>query len=204
MKVLLIVDVQNDFLPGGALAVTDGDQIIPIVNILINKFDFVVATQDWHPENHGSFSINHPGSNIGDTIILNGQDQILWPVHCVQNSKGAGFSEHLRVSGIDQIIKKGTNPDIDSYSGFYDNEHLKSTGLSDFLNENNVVQVYIVGLATDYCIKYTAFDAIEEGFETYVIIDGTRAVNLEPGDFNKAVDQMVIKGIEIIKSVDIA
>jgi nicotinamidase/pyrazinamidase len=203
MKVLLVVDIQNDFLPGGALAVKEGNQIIPILNRLIEQFDLVVATKDWHPINHGSFAVNHKGLAIGDMIKLKGEAQILWPVHCIQNTKGAAFSDSLDISKINHVFKKGTDPEIDSYSGFYDNGHLKSTGLSEFLKDNKVGQVFIVGLATDYCVKFTAFDAVSEGFETYVIIDGTKAVNLQAGDYEKAIRQMQTKGIKILESSEI-
>ena len=203
MKALIIVDIQNDFLPGGALAVKEGDQIIPLVNSLMNRFDLVIATQDWHPVNHGSFADNHPGYSVGNVVKLKGMDQILWPLHCVQNTRGAAFSDALDRHKIDQVFKKGTDKEIDSYSGFYDNKHLKSTGLSDFLRDNNVTQVYIAGLATDYCVKFTAFDAASEGFQTFVIVDGTRAVNIHPGDYEKAIQQMLANGIKVLKSDEI-
>ena len=143
MKALILVDIQNDFIPGGALAVNDGDAIVPIANNLQQNFDIIIATQDWHPANHGSFAENHQGKSIGDFIELNGLQQILWPTHCVQNSNGAKFHPKLNLSKISKIFPKGTDQEIDSYSGFYDNGHRKATGLADYLKKSNVSEVYI-------------------------------------------------------------
>ena len=199
-KALIIVDIQNDFLPGGALAVTEGDQIIPIVNELQEKFDLIIATQDWHPEDHGSFAANHENKIPGELIDLHGLNQVLWPVHCVQGSKGAEFSESLDLTKITTIFPKGTNNKIDSYSGFFDNGKRNDTGLGGFLKSKGVTEVFIVGLATDYCVKYTAIDAADLGFETYVIEDACRGVNLAEGDANKAIEEMKVHGITIIQS----
>ncbi|MCB1100330.1 MAG: bifunctional nicotinamidase/pyrazinamidase [Verrucomicrobiae bacterium] len=163
MNALIVVDVQNDFLPGGALAVADGDAVIPVINRLMGEHDFVVATQDWHPADHGSFAANHPAANPGEVIDLNGHDQILWPVHCVQGSIGAEFAGKLDEHKFDAIFQKGTNPEIDSYSGFYDNGRRKSTGLAEWLRDRGVTHVTVVGLATDYCVRFTAEDAASEG-----------------------------------------
>ena len=203
MKVLLIVDIQNDFLPGGALEVGHGDAIIPIVNRILGNFDLVVATQDWHPPNHKSFASNHENRKPGEIVKLNDLDQVLWPDHCIQGTPGSLLSDRLDTNGINRIFVKGTDPTIDSYSGFFDNGHLKSTGLGDYLKANNVDEVYIVGLATDYCVKYTALDSLEEGFETYVIADGTRAVNLQPDDYDRAIKEMTEAGVKIIDSRDL-
>jgi nicotinamidase/pyrazinamidase len=200
MKALIVVDIQNDFLPGGALAVSRGDEIIPIVNRLIPKFELVIATQDWHPANHGSFASNHPGKKPGELINLFGLNQILWPDHCVQNSFGASFSADLETGSITNVFQKGIDPRVDSYSGFFDNGKKKDTGLSQFLKDRNIDEVYIAGLATDYCVKYTAIDASELGFQTYVISDATRAVNLHDNDSEKALKEMHDKGISIIDS----
>ncbi len=200
MKALIIVDIQNDFLPGGALAVSHGDKIIPIVNRLIPKFELVIATQDWHPANHGSFASNHPGKKPGESINLFGLNQILWPDHCVQNTFGASFSADLDTRSITRVFQKGTDQQVDSYSGFYDNGKKKDTGLSQFLKDRNVDEVYIVGLATDYCVKYTAIDAAELGFQTFVIADATQAVNLHKDDNEQALKEMLIKGISVIDS----
>lgn len=203
MKAIIVVDIQNDFLPGGALAVQEGDQIIPIVNKLMKKFDLVVATQDWHPQEHGSFASNHKHMNPGDHIMLYGLDQILWPDHCVQQSSGADFSNDLDVSTINNIFRKGTDILIDSYSGFFDNGKKKETGLDNYLKSKGVEMVFVVGLATDYCVKYTAIDAAELGYRTFVIPDATKAVNLQDGDFEKAIEEMKSKGVGVINSVEI-
>ena len=200
MEALILVDIQNDFLPGGTLAVPEGDQVIPIVNKLQKNFDLVVATQDFHPENHKSFAANHAGKQPGDHIELQGMDQILWPVHCVQGSQGAAFADTIRMDKVEKVFPKGTDPEIDSYSGFFDNGHLKATGLGDYLKEKGVDKVVIVGLATDYCVKFTALDAVGLGFETTVVKDATRAVNLQEGDFEKALEEMKNQGVTIIES----
>jgi nicotinamidase/pyrazinamidase len=204
MKVLIIVDIQNDFLPGGALAVHEGDQIIPIVNRLIPQFEFVIATQDWHPPDHGSFASNHPGKNPGELIDLHGLQQVLWPNHCIQNTKGADFSAELNSKNIRKVFQKGTDQHIDSYSGFYDNGKMKDTGLNAFLTAQGIRQVYVVGLATDYCVKFTAIDAAAAGYDTHVIRDASRAVNLHKNDEAKALNEMRKKGIKIIDSSSIS
>ena len=197
MTSLILVDIQNDFLPGGALAVPEGDQIIPICNALIPKFDFVVATQDWHPANHGSFAANHPEHKVGQLIDLNGLPQILWPMHCVQSTRGAEFAPTLKTDRVDRIFQKGTDPAIDSYSGFFDNGHRKATGLGEYLKQRGVKTVYVAGLATDYCVKFTALDARALGFETHLIQDASRGVNLKPGDVDAAIDEMRKAGVTI-------
>ena len=200
MKALIVVDVQNDFLPGGALAVPGGDAVIPVANRMIPLFPLVVATQDWHPPDHRSFASQHPGQTIGDRISLNGLDQILWPDHCVQNSTGAAFPSALQTDTIDRILPKGTDPEIDSYSGFFDNGHRKATGLEAFLREQEVRQVFILGLATDYCVKWTALDARKLGFEVFLIQDGCRGVNLHPEDVSHALQEMQTAGVQFIDS----
>ncbi len=199
MTTLILVDLQNDFCPGGALAVGVGDAIIPLINRLQQKFDLIVATQDWHPANHGSFAANHPGKNIGEVITLNGLPQILWPVHCVQNSRGAQFVAKLDQSHIAKIFRKGTDPMIDSYSGFFDNGHRKSTGLGEGLKERGVKSVHVCGLATDYCVKFTALDARQLGFETLLIENASRGVELQPGDVAAAVEEMHQAGVKIVQ-----
>ena len=189
-EALILVDIQNDFLPGGALAVAEGDQIIPIVNRLVDRFDHVVATQDWHPQDHASFAANHPGKRVGDVIDLHGLRQILWPVHCVQETPGAAFSPMLRIDRIAHVVRKGTDPAIDSYSGFFDNGRRKSTGLADHLKQQGITTIYLAGLATDYCVKFTALDGVREGFTVHLIHDACRGVNLHPGDVNKAIEEM--------------
>ncbi len=197
---LIIVDVQNDFIPGGALAVKEGDQVVPVINSLQHKFETVVATQDFHPANHGSFAANHPGKTPGEFIDLNGLTQILWPVHCVQGSKGAEFCKDLKKESWVGTFQKGMNPDVDSYSGFYDNARRGDTGLGDFLKKKGIKTVFVAGLALDYCVKFTALDAISLGFETYLIVDATRAVNLQPTDGDLAIQEMESGGVKIIYS----
>jgi len=191
-----MVDIQNDFSPTGSLPVKDGNAIIPFINEKQQEFDLIIATQDWHPADHGSFGKSHH-LEPGLIIDLNGIDQILWPVHYVQNTFGAEFIKGLNTSKVDKIFKKGINPDIDSYSGFFDNDHQSSTGLSDYLRQKEVTHVVIAGLATDYCVKYTAIDAIQQGFETSVLTEGCRGVNLSPGDVYKAFADMRSLGIKI-------
>lgn len=201
MKALLLIDIQNDFIPGGALPVPGGDEIIDTVNQLQHKFDLVIATQDWHPTNHKSFASQHEGKQVFDTIEWNGMEQVLWPDHCVQGSDGAQFYSKLNMNRVEAIFRKGTNPNIDSYSGFYDNGHLKSTGLADYLRGKGVTAIYLVGLAGDYCVYFSAKDAIAEGFETYLIEDGIRAINNK--DFEKAKQDIISKGARIIKRSEV-
>jgi len=203
MKALLIVDVQNDFLPGGALQVEDGDKVIPVINRLQEKFDFIVATQDWHPPKHGSFAANHSGHIIGDIVKLGGLDQILWPVHCVQETKGADFPGSLHTKKWANIIQKGTDIMVDSYSGFYDNNRKKDTGLANYLRKHSVKELYVVGLAADYCVKFTVLDALKEGFKTNLLKDATRAVNIRPVDFDEAIREMADAGATILESTDV-
>ncbi|WP_416865087.1 MAG: bifunctional nicotinamidase/pyrazinamidase [Imperialibacter sp.] len=196
-EALIVVDIQNDFLPGGALAVSQGDEVIPFVNELIDRFGLVVATQDWHPADHGSFAANHEGKKVGELIDLNGLPQIMWPVHCVQESKGAEFAGSLNTSKFKKVFQKGTDATIDSYSGLFDNGKLKSTGLGEYLKAEGVEKVTVVGLAADYCVKFTALDAKEFGFEVVLPVAGTRAVNLRPGDFEKALKELERAGVEV-------
>ena len=203
MDALLLVDIQNDFLPGGALAVKEGDQIIPTVNELQPYFELIVATQDFHPADHGSFAANHAGKKTGEHIQLDGLDQVLWPAHCVQGSKGAEFADALHMDRVATVVKKGLDKKIDSYSGFYDNGHKRSTGLSRYLKDKGVKRVFVTGLAADYCVKFTALDALKEGFETVVIKDATRAVNLQEGDFEKAMNELRERGAKIMQSKEV-
>ena len=194
-RCLIIVDVQNDFLSGGALAVPKGNEIISFINTIQEQYDLVVATQDWHPANHGSFAANHQEKVPGEIIELNGLQQMLWPVHCVQNSLGAKFSEKLKMDAVQKVFVKGTDPAIDSYSGFFDNGKLQSTGLHDYLQSQGVGGVTIVGLAADYCVKFTAMDAAELGYNVGVLREGTRAVNLQPTDYEQSIQEMKSVGI---------
>ena len=200
MKALILVDIQNDFIPGGALEVPRGDEVIPVANRVQKRFDLVVATQDWHPANHGSFAANHPGKKPGDVIELSGLEQILWPVHCVQNTTGAEFAPELDTGNIKKVFQKGTDPAIDSYSGFYDNGYRKATGLGDFLKAQGVSDVYVMGLATDYCVKFSALDAVKLDFNTFLIEDGCRGVELSSGDVARSISEMERAGVEVTGS----
>ena len=177
MDALLVVDMQNDFMPNGALPVTDGDKIIDEVNKLINNFEIVFATQDWHPSQHKSFASQHNNKQAFDVIDWQGSKQVLWPDHCIQNSVGADFHSNILSDRFETIFRKGTNPMIDSYSGFYDNNHLKSTGLAGALKEKEVNHVHICGLAADYCVHYSILDALESGFEVTLHQQATKPID---------------------------
>lgn len=199
MRALLVIDIQNDFLPGGALAVPGGDEIIPLVNELMPHFDVVVATKDWHPRNHVSFARNHPGKEVGETITVGSLEQTLWPVHCVQGSPGAEFAEALDKGRIDTVVHAGDDPFVDSYSKFRDRAGGR-TPLEGYLRRRGVQELYLCGLATDYCVRATAVDAVALGFETYLIEDACRAVNLHPGDAEAAMDEMARAGVRLVTS----
>lgn len=177
MKALVIVDVQNDFMPGGKLEVPDGGIIVPFINKLQKYYDIVVATQDWHPGNHMSFASNHPDRKPFEEIIINGTAQVLWPDHCVQGTEGADFYPSLETSRIAAIFRKGMDPEIDSYSGFYDNDHKVSTGLSGYLREKGITSVHFCGLAADICVYHSVKDALNEGFSATLIEAATRPIN---------------------------
>ncbi len=203
MKALILVDLQNDFLPGGALAVKAGDEVLPVAEKMMTAgFPHIIATQDWHPANHGSFAINNPGAKVGSMGELNGLPQVMWPAHCVQGTRGAEFAASLAVEKFTKIFQKGTDPTIDSYSGFSDNGKRKSTGLAKYLKSEGVVEVVVMGLATDYCVKYTALDAAAEGFKVSFLRDGSRAVNIHPDDEAQAIEEMSRNGISILNSSD--
>lgn len=203
MKALILVDIQNDFLPGGALAVPEGDAVIPIANNLQTAFPLVVATQDWHPANHGSFAASHSGKKVFDQIDLNGLPQTLWPSHCVQNTKGAELADTLHRQHIAKVFPKGTEAGIDSYSGLFDNGHRKSTGLGEWLKTEGVTEVFVCGLATDYCVKFTALDAVQMGFKTRFVEDASRGVNISPGDVANSIGQMRRAGIIVVQSAEL-
>lgn len=199
MKCLLLIDLQKDFCKNGALEIKNADDIIEVANFLIKKFknNLIVATKDWHPSTHKSFAINSD-KNIGETITLKGIQQILWPVHCVQNSLGSEF--HNKLLRIEDIIYKGTDENIDSYSAFFDNKRLKKTELENFLNKKNIDTLYIMGLATDYCVKYTVFDALSLGYKVFVVVDGCRGVDLEKNSSTLALKEMEDMGATLIYS----
>jgi nicotinamidase/pyrazinamidase len=201
-KALIMVDLQNDFCRNGSLEVPDADAIIPHANQLQNYFDEIIASKDWHPQDHVSFASNHPGKKVNDILEINGIRQILWPDHCVQNTKGADFHPDLLTTHISKIIYKGTDKNIDSYSAFFDNGHLRETDLKNYLHDRNIKKIYIMGLATDYCVKYTCLDAVELGFETYFIEDACRGVQLVEGDIVRAIEEMKTKGVHILHMKD--
>ena len=203
MKALILVDIQNDFLPGGALAVPDGDAVIPVANKLQSAYPLVVATQDWHPTEHGSFAASHPGKKVFEKIELNGLPQTLWPVHCVQNTTGAELARALDRERIAKVFPKGTDPNIDSYSGLFDNGHRRSSGLGEWLKAQCVTEVFVCGLATDYCVKFTALDAAKMGFKTHFLEDASRGVNLEFDDVKNAIEEMKRAGVVVVHSADI-
>ena len=200
-KALILVDIQNDFLPGGALAVPCGDAVIPVANNIIKNFSDVIATQDWHPSDHGSFASQYSGKEPGELIELNGLTQVLWPDHCVNNSEGAAFAPDLNTEKITRVFQKGMNKDVDSYSGFFDNSKRSDTGLGDYLKSRRITDVFIMGLATDYCVKFTALDAYSLGFKTHLITRGVRGVNINSGDSEKAIDDMKNAGITIVDTI---
>jgi len=197
MKALIMIDIQKDFLPGGSLEVEDGDKIIPVVNRLQEHFDMVVATQDWHPRDHKSFASNHPGKEPGDHVDLEGIDQVLWPDHCVQDSPGAEWPGELHTDKIVKVIRKGIDPLVDSYSGFYDNQHRRATGLHDVLRKHGISFLALTGLAADVCVKYTALDALMLGYEVFLVSDATRAVE---GDkvLRKVLQELSEKGARVV------
>ena len=206
MKALILVDIQNDFTPNepaGALVVPDGDAVVPVANRLMLDYELVVATQDFHPADHGSFASQHDGGNVGEMIELNGLPQVLWPDHCVEGTDGAALIDALDTDRIERVFPKGRDRTVDSYSGFFDNgppETRAATGMSEYLKNRGVDEIDIVGLATDYCVKFTAIDAAELGFKTRVLLEGCRGVELNEGDCAKAVEEMKNAGVEVIES----
>jgi nicotinamidase/pyrazinamidase len=200
MKTLVLVDIQNDFLPGGALAVPDGDAIVPVVNRLLPRFDLVVATQDWHPVDHGSFAANHPGKQPFENIELNGLPQTLWPAHCVQNTGGACFAPGLDTRRVARVFPKGTDARVDSYSGLFDNGRRSSTGLAEWLKEKGAQELWVCGLATDFCVKFTALDAVAEGFRVNLITDACRGIDLPAGNIAAALAEMQAAGVRLVTS----
>jgi nicotinamidase/pyrazinamidase len=200
MRALILVDIQHDFLPAGALAVPRGAEVIAVANAVQPRFELVVATQDWHPAGHASFASSHAGHRIGDLIDLDGLPQVLWPDHCVQGTRGAALAEALDTRRVEAIFRKGTTPRIDSYSGFFDNGRRKATGLGDYLRGRGASEVFVLGLATDYCVRWTALDAHSLGFATTLLEDGCRGVELKPGDIAAALDELRRDGVTISRS----
>ncbi|MGD8428037.1 MAG: bifunctional nicotinamidase/pyrazinamidase [Balneolaceae bacterium] len=202
MKALLIVDVQNDFCPGGALEVPNGDLIVPVINKLSEHFDAVIQTQDWHPKGHSSFASSHKGKEPYDTVEMPYGEQVLWPDHCVQGSQGADFHPDLNTNRSQLIIRKGFRKNIDSYSAFYENDNKTTTGLAGYLDERNINALYAVGLATDFCVKWSVLDGLKEGFELYVVEDAVKGIDIE-GSVNEAWNEMLKAGAKKISSTDI-
>lgn len=203
MRALILVDIQNDFLPGGALAVPEGDRVIAVANALMPLFPLVVATQDWHPPNHGSFADNHPGRVPGEVVMLGGLEQVLWPTHCVQGTRGAEFAAGLQQGPVAKIFVKGVDPEVDSYSGFFDNGRRRSTGLGEYLRVHEVREVVVLGLATDFCVKFTTLDALSLGIAATLVEDGCRGVELAPGDVAAALAEVRAAGGAVRRSADL-
>ena len=199
---LLIIDVQNDFCPGGALAVPGGDEVVPLINAMQTHFDAVVLTQDWHPADHSSFAANHADAEPFSVTEMPYGAQVLWPVHCVQGSSGAQMHPNLETARADLIIRKGFRAAVDSYSAFFENDHTTVTGLAGYLRERGIGAVTLTGLALDFCVKFSALDAVKLGFDVRVVEDACRAIDMD-GSRNDAIDEMQAAGIEIVHSRDL-
>lgn len=199
MNTLLIIDVQNDFCPGGALEVPRGDTIIPVINSLIPSFDAVIQTQDWHPEGHHSFASSHDGKDPFDTIEMDYGDQVLWPDHCVQGSSGAEFHPDLNTTKTEVIIRKGFRKEIDSYSTFYENDQKTPTGLTGYLKEREISELYVAGLATDFCVKWSVIDGLKENFKVHIIENAVKGIDID-GSVEQAWKEMKDAGAEITSS----
>ena len=198
MDCLLLIDLQNDFMPGGPLAVPGGDEVIPVANRLASRFQHVLCSQDWHPCDHGSFASQHPGREPGEIVDLEGVRQILWPDHCVRDSHGADFHRDLDRGLLHTVFRKGVDRNLDSYSAFFDNDHRRSTGLGEHLRSIGAESVWLMGLATDYCVKFSALDAAGLGFRTAVIPDGCRGIDLESGDIDQAWQELRDAGVKLV------
>ena len=199
---LLIIDVQNDFCPGGALEVPAGDEVVPVINRLADHFDHVVLTQDWHPDGHSSFASSHPGASPLETIELDYGIQVLWPDHCVQGTEGAAFHAGLDQSRAQLVIRKGFRRGIDSYSAFFENDRRTRTGLAGYLRERGLSRLFLSGLATDFCVAWSALDACSEGFEAVLIEDACRGIDVG-GSLQTALTRMTEAGVRIVQSRDI-
>lgn len=199
---LLVIDVQNDFIPGGQLAVPEGDLIVPLINRLAGQFKQVVIAQDWHPAGHASFASSHPGRQPYDLIQLPYGEQTLWPDHCIQGSRGAEFHSGLDLPHAQLVIRKGCNPDIDSYSAFLEADRVTTTGLAGYLKERGIDTVYMVGLALDFCVMFSALDARAAGFNAFVVLDACRAIDLN-GSLATAIERMQVAGVELIQSTEL-
>ena len=201
---LLVVDVQNDFCPGGPLAVPEGDAVVPVINRIVGGFPLAVATQDWHPEGHISFASRHPGREPFTVLPLEGLEQMLWPDHCVWGTPGADLHPDLDPSRIQVVLRKGAAPDVDSYSAFLENDRRTPTGLAGLLRERGVRRVFVTGLATDYCVLATALDGLAAGFEVTVLEDACRAVDVPPGNLREALGRMGSTGVRLMRTSELS
>jgi nicotinamidase/pyrazinamidase len=200
MKTLIIVDAQNDFMPGGSLEIPNGDDIIPIINEIQPKFDLVAATQDWHPSSHKSFASNHEGRKVFERITWQGIEQVLWPDHCVQGTSGAAFHRELNMNQVESIFRKGMDENIDSYSGFFDNGHKKNTGLTGYLRDKGAHELYFCGFAADICVYFTLMDALNEGFKVNLLMNAVKA--LDENEFEKQKIKLRDDGVNLLNSID--
>lgn len=202
MEALLIIDVQNDFCPGGALEVPNGDEVVPVINELSLQFDVVLQTQDWHPEAHSSFASSHEEHEPFETIEMPYGEQVLWPDHCIQESEGAAFHPDLETDRTQLIVRKGFRTEIDSYSAFYENDNSTTTGLAGYLRERDIDTLYAAGLATDFCVKWSVVDGIQEGFNVKVVQDAVKGIDIE-GSVDQAWSEMLEAGAEKISSEEL-
>ena len=203
MKALLLIDLQNDYMPGGMVEVPEGDQVIPVANRMMEVFDLVIAVRDWHPATHQCFAANHLWRRPGQTIELGGVDQLLWPMHGVQHSFGAELAIALKEENIHRHFFKGTDPEVDSYSAFFDNARQNDTGLASFLHEKGVEELYLLGLPIEFSVRYTALDALALGFRTWVIEDGCKAQNVEPSDGDRILGELQEQGVRLLQSAEL-
>lgn len=203
-RALLVVDVQNDFCPGGSLAVDRGDEVVAVINGIMQAFPRVVVTQDWHPRTHVSFASNHPGAKPLDSVEVGGATQVLWPDHCLQGTRGAELHSSLDVRPIGLVLRKGMRPTLDSYSAFFENDRTTSTGLSHWLRGLGVEQVFVCGLATDYCVLASAMDARALGFSVTLVQDASRAVDFPAGSAARALDEMARAGVLVARAAEVS
>jgi len=202
-RALLVVDVQNDFCPGGSLAVEEGDHVVEVINRLMPLFERVVATQDWHPKDHISFASSHPGKKVLDIVDSDGIQQVLWPDHCVQGTPGAELFSRLEIGRIELVLRKGLRRRLDSYSAFFENDHVTDTGLRYYLAGLGTREIFLCGLATDYCVRSSALDARRLGFEVSVVRDACRGVDFPQGSVEKALAEMKAAGVRLVSSTDV-
>lgn len=193
---LLLIDLQNDFVEGGTLPVKGGREVVPAINELISKFDSVIATLDWHPVGHASFASSHEGCKIGDIVEVRGVEQALWPDHCVADTFGSQLMDTVNTEGITMYVQKGKRVEVDSYSGFYDNDKSGSTGLAEYLREIGTEEIFVAGIAMDYCVKLTVLDGLAEGFKVTIVTDATPSIDVNPGDGERVLAELIAAGAE--------